>query len=309
MATQDEAFSESTVISDPTFRIITTLKHTLFNEHDLHGSESESDDIISQYRDLNSQLIRLHERRLRDAAQACLWPQVAQRLENSGPPLKEGEQRDLEQQNIDLEQALDEALRAQNVAPPALGHIRDLRVRILVDRAGSVAVEHAPMGESKPLSTLAASISLFPRSLPRPPSPPPSEPLCMVTLDTHPTALTLFTRHKTTHRTPYNLSRSRGTPALTPTTPPTQREVLLYDAAGNVTEASFSAVYFFRPRDGDGGWVTPRGGMASVTRTWAMEKGMCVEGLVAVEELRDGELVWLSNAVRGFFLGRVCIST
>lgn len=50
-------------------------------------------------------------------------------------------------------------------------------------------------------------------------------------------------------------------------------------------------------------WVTPplsSGGNAGVTRRYALEHGFCIEQVVRVEDLVDGEECWLSNGVRGF---------
>ena len=69
-------------------------------------------------------------------------------------------------------------------------------------------------------------------------------------------------------------------------------------------EGTFTTPYFFR----DGKWVTPAercGGNLGTTRRWALETGLCVEGIVRAEEVKDGELVWLSNGVRGWGWGKV----
>lgn len=41
------------------------------------------------------------------------------------------------------------------------------------------------------------------------------------------------------------------------------------------------------------------------TRRWALERGLCVEGRVDRGSVRWGEVVWLSNGVRGWGWGRV----
>lgn len=67
-------------------------------------------------------------------------------------------------------------------------------------------------------------------------------------------------------------------------------------------EGTLTTPYFFRC----GSWVTPKatsGGNIGTTRRWALENGLCVEAIVKAEDLIDGELVWLSNGVRGFGLG------
>ncbi|KAF2203163.1 hypothetical protein GQ43DRAFT_390586 [Delitschia confertaspora ATCC 74209] len=47
------------------------------------------------------------------------------------------------------------------------------------------------------------------------------------------------------------------------------------------------------------------GGQRGTTRRWALWRGMCMEEPVRVETVRVGELMWVSNGVRGFGLGRV----
>ncbi|KAK3071512.1 Aminodeoxychorismate lyase [Teratosphaeriaceae sp. CCFEE 6253] len=104
------------------------------------------------------------------------------------------------------------------------------------------------------------------------------------------------TKHKTSDRAVYERARaSAGITDFKQT-----KEVLLYDHQGAVLDASICTPYFFR----DGRWITPRtehGGQQGTTRRWALEQGFCVEGTVKKEDLRAGEVVWLSNAVRGYF--------
>ena len=73
---------------------------------------------------------------------------------------------------------------------------------------------------------------------------------------------------------------------------------------GEVMEGTLTTPYFWR----EGGWVTPRegcGGNRGTTRRWALERGVAVEGTIRAEDVRAGEVVWLSNGVRGFGWGRV----
>ncbi|KIY03300.1 uncharacterized protein Z520_01767 [Fonsecaea multimorphosa CBS 102226] len=315
------------IISGQHFRIITTLKHTLFNAQDA-DSDSDSADayaLIRRWKDIRANLFALHRRRLREAAEAVGWADVATRLAASpadgaiASGQVNGESLLMPEvaNPISLEQLVeDAAARSQTTAGPSFqgpkaGYLRDLRVRVLMSRAGEVTVECTAMGEDRPLSTLTRLVDMY-ASCPFTPTvagqveqaaiaalPPP----CQVTIDAQPTHTSLFTRHKTNHRRPYDDARARA--ELLPTTPPTAREVLLSNTEGQVTEASLSAVYFFR----NGTWRTPRsddgGAMLSVTRLYALEAGWCDEGTVLVREVEDGEVVWLSNAVRGFFPGVV----
>jgi branched-subunit amino acid aminotransferase/4-amino-4-deoxychorismate lyase len=71
-------------------------------------------------------------------------------------------------------------------------------------------------------------------------------------------------------------------------------------------EASLCTMYFYR----HGTWVVPAyesGGMVSATKLWAIDSGFCAERPIKLDEVEDGETVWLSNALRGFFLGKISI--
>lgn len=69
-------------------------------------------------------------------------------------------------------------------------------------------------------------------------------------------------------------------------------------------EGTLTTPYFFR----DGRWITPAeecGGNRGTTRRWALDAGLCEEGVLRRESVREGEVVWLSNGVRGFGWGVV----
>jgi len=88
---------------------------------------------------------------------------------------------------------------------------------------------------------------------------------------------------------------------------PLKLRILLSKAVnqeGEITEGSITTPYFFR----NGHWITPRascGGNIGTTRRWAIQQGLCIEGVVNIEEVKVGETVWLSNGVRGFGWGVV----
>ncbi|OQV02959.1 hypothetical protein CLAIMM_08066 isoform 1 [Cladophialophora immunda] len=303
----------------PDFRIVTTLKHTLFNAEDAE-SDSATDAGIGRWKDLSKKLFALHTRRLREAAEAFGWVDVVKRLSVPATGAQASEPEDEERlspqtEPFNLERFVEDAAVATSQGGsspgPGRGFLRDLRVRVLMSRDGQLAVECTVMGADRPLSTLTRAVDMY-TSCPFAATVPgegeqrgAATPPCHVTVDAQPTRTSLFTRHKTTHRAPYDDARARaGSPPLLPTTSPTAREVLLSNAAGQVTEASLSAVYFLR----GGAWLTPRsdcGGLQSVTRLYALEAGWCDEGIVPVHEVAEGEVVWLSNAVRGFFPGVV----
>lgn len=69
-------------------------------------------------------------------------------------------------------------------------------------------------------------------------------------------------------------------------------------------EGTLTTPYFFR----EGRWITPAegcGGNRGTTRRWALDAGLCEEGVLRRESVREGEVVWLSNGVRGFGWGIV----
>jgi branched-subunit amino acid aminotransferase/4-amino-4-deoxychorismate lyase len=123
-------------------------------------------------------------------------------------------------------------------------------------------------------------------------------------MDTRSTSTSIFTTHKTTYRKPYDEARARRGVVASDNAYPD--EVLMYNPDGYVTEGSISTVYFWR----DGRWVTPAkecGGNLGVKRQEALEKGFCAEGMVKKESVEGGEIVWLSNAVRGFWMAEVVL--
>ena len=121
------------------------------------------------------------------------------------------------------------------------------------------------------------------------------------------TTPSLFTSHKTTNRAQYDQVRS-----LIPATSnhsDEQRstrfaEILLINRNAEIMEGSITTPYFFRA----GEWITPRaqcGGNLGTTRRYALEAGLCKEGIVTRESVQRGEKVVLSNGVRGFGWGYV----
>ncbi|KAK6512183.1 hypothetical protein TWF481_001074 [Arthrobotrys musiformis] len=173
------------------------------------------------------------------------------------------------------------------------------RLRIVISPSGILSAEANPI-PSIPLS------SLFPTSLT-----PPSITPWSVHLDTIPTPPTDLTRYKTTSRTHYNDARTRA--SITTFTEP--KEVILWSPEGWIMEGSITNVYFYREEQG--GWITPstpmddltarkgKGGTAGTVRRWLIEKGMVRVGDLKKDEVVLGEVVWLSNGVKGLVLGRI----
>ena len=125
--------------------------------------------------------------------------------------------------------------------------------------------------------------------------------ICRVFVDRQPTLPSALTTHKTNSRRQYEEARSRS---KIEHMAPTEGEVLLFNEDREVMEASTCTPYFEK----DGVWMTPAlssGGNAGVSRRMAVEAGLCVERIVHIDDLSDGETIWLSNAVRGFIRGRL----
>ena len=130
----------------------------------------------------------------------------------------------------------------------------------------------------------------------------PDEVAWTVCLDCQPTMIGAETMYKTWDRRCYDRARASAGIA----TCLEQREVLLYNEDGEVMDASITTPYFFR----NGRWTTPRadsGGQQGTTRRWALERDLCVEGIISTKDLQDGEVIWLSNAVRGCSRARFVI--
>lgn len=170
-----------------------------------------------------------------------------------------------------------------------------LRIKMRSYSTGRKSIEFFPVPRI-PLTTL------FPSTLDLSQH---SEPVTWtVVLDTQPTPATDETRFKTSERECYNRARV----AAGITTPATPKEVLLYTADGKILDGSITTPYFFRGDE----WVTPSaqcGGQLGTTRRWSLEKGLAVEGIVSTDDLVDGEVLWLSNGVRGFFRARFVAQT
>ena len=116
---------------------------------------------------------------------------------------------------------------------------------------------------------------------------------------------TLFTKHKTTSRAQYDDARSQVTPLIKQSEGKSTSlpiEVLLCNNAGVIMEGSITTPYFNR----DGYWITPSaecGGNLGTTRQYALDNGLCREGIVERSTVKVGEMVVLSNGVRGFGWG------
>lgn len=187
--------------------------------------------------------------------------------------------------------------------PECLLHLDGLEQRILdelrasaenseqpIVRRGKVSVWSDGRSDVSLVPVASAESLLFPRSFDE-----YQNPAWTVILDTQPTEASLYTEIKTSHRIDYD--RARQDAELTPGS---TTEVLLYNSAGEILDGSITTAYFYR----NGKWITPHaGGLEGLTRRFALERGLCSLSHSAVlkESLSGGEIVWLSNAFRGFF--------
>lgn len=134
------------------------------------------------------------------------------------------------------------------------------------------------------------------------------EGVTKVFVDTQPSLTGFFTTYKTNLRTIYDQARDRFKEVLASGV---KAEVLIISHDDEVLEGSLTSVYFFRNRR----WVTPLVGTGSLnwkghkgtTRRWALERGLCFEETVLKGSVSEGEMVWLSNGARGFWLGQVSV--
>lgn len=148
-----------------------------------------------------------------------------------------------------------------------------LRLRILVDRNGSITFEKSP-------TPPRALENLFPVRLPPPDEPlapgdPRLSPPFTVVLDKDITSRSEFTHFKTTKRAMYDAARQRA--RITPTD---DKEVLIINEEDqSIMEGSTTTPYFWR----NGRWVTPpvpsrfswtdgSGGQDGTSRRWALER-------------------------------------
>ena len=167
-----------------------------------------------------------------------------------------------------------------------------LQVRILLSRSAKLSVSYTSI-PPVPFEVL------YPSSLPIHPLNPPTWVFYVASSVTAPS---LFTKHKTTFRRAYDEARA-DLPAP-PDDAGTTAEVLLYNERDEIMEGSITTPYFWR----DGGWVTPCercGGNVGTSRRLALGRKVAREGIVRKQDLRVGEVVWCSNAVRGFGWGYV----
>jgi branched-subunit amino acid aminotransferase/4-amino-4-deoxychorismate lyase len=218
-------------------------------------------------------LLRYHKDRLLKAAIAFRWQSAIDFL-----------QRDLHHFTHTLDSFIPDRTKAW-------------RLRIVVDSEGRCTVDVHPAAPC-PAQTLFIPDSFKEHTLLNSSFP------WRLYVDPQRTVPSPFTTHKTTARELYTAARER----VGIKSPQDPAEVLLVNIEGDITEGSITTPYFRRriPPSAHGvheHWVTPAlisGGNAGTTRRYALDHQFCVEQVIRVEELVDGEECWLSNAVRGF---------
>ena len=151
--------------------------------------------------------------------------------------------------------------RAADALPP-----RRHRVRLLLDESGEVAIESVPLAAG-PRRRWKIAVARQP-----------------VDRDDR------YLYHKTTHRAVYERARADF---------PHHDDVILWNAEGQVTEATIANVVVRR----GGALLTPpvsSGLLAGTYRAEMLAQGRIREAVVALEELREAEAVYLINSVRGW---------
>jgi 4-amino-4-deoxychorismate lyase len=176
-----------------------------------------------------------------------------------------------------------------------------LKVRIAITEPGTIKTQ---VTEVPPLPYEV----LYPAKFPRPED--IQQPgVASIVLDSVPLAISVFTYHKTSERIGYDDARRRMAelPAIKKALSDSRAtEVIVFNLRGDITEGSHTNVYFWR----DNGWVTPHvgpdhGGLAGTARQHALGQGLCGEAIVRKESISIGDIVLISNGVRGFVPGIV----
>lgn len=164
-----------------------------------------------------------------------------------------------------------------------------LRVKLRRYNTGRMTIEIGTTARL-PLTTLFPSDLYFADGI----AGPETEWRCY--RDSQPSEANEATMFKTSDRWAY--TRAREDAGIESLIAP--KEVLLWTQQGKVLDGSINTPYFFR----GGRWVTQANewaGLQGTTRRWALEQGVAVEDEVLINSVRNGETVWFSNAVKGFF--------
>ncbi len=144
-------------------------------------------------------------------------------------------------------------------------------IRLLVGQNGDITLEHTPLDPEKL-------------------TPPPGQ--WQVILAPSPIDCNdVFLYHKTTQRRVYENARQ---------TKSGYNDVLLYNDTGQLTESTIANIAIRRDRQ----LITPpiSCGLLNGTRRAAMlQRGELTEGIITIEELKEGDEIYLLNSVRGIW--------
>ena len=227
-------------------------------------------------------ILPYHQARVLAAADDFGWKEDQKLLKGSGGL-------------VHLKTALDRHIKS-NISGNPPGGERCYKVRVLLSSDGRLAISSEEV-QAVPVDYL------FPSSLQLPTH---IGTLLTWRIYVSPirTVPSLYTKHKTTHRPMYNEAR-KHIPLLDERSDAAMNaEILMVNENDEIMEGSITTPYFQR----SGLWVTPSsscGGNLGTTRRWALENGLSIEGTVMRVDVKVGELVWLSNAVKGWGLGTV----
>lgn len=220
-------------------------------------------------------MLRYHQERMVEAAQALMWPATSM-IRISG-------ETGIRYLDTTLKNHVSRTYRNENP-----NHL-SLRIRITMNDLGDLDITSAPCAP-------VVNFTPFPTDLttciPRMPQ------LWKIQLGYEPILPSNYTKFKTTHRAHYDAARAHLTPDQL------NVEVLIFNQNNELMEGTLSTPYLFRGNK----WITPAhtcGGNTGTTRRWALENGICDLGVIKREGIKHGELVWLSNGVRGFGWGVV----
>ncbi len=139
-----------------------------------------------------------------------------------------------------------------------------LRVRLLVSRDGNSEIQTFPIGGAQ---ASAPAVAITPKPV---------------------DSQNVFLFHKTTHREVYAAAKADF---------PDCDDVILWNEKGEITESSMANVVIRK----DGKLITPPvecGLLAGTFRAHLLKSGEIEEGIVALDDLKRAEAVWLINSVR-----------
>lgn len=238
-------------------------------------------------------LLPFHRDRLVDAATAFGWTDAAASLQ--GPEgLASFSKLIKTRKSVWVQENDPHAPVKVRPLRPSWSLLTICKVRPVLSRDGTIAVTFTPE-PPRDVHAMFSNGSAHPDTLQS------NVKLTTVHLDTAATAASMLTRHKTTSRDHYLDARERAGLGRDYSS---KDDVILFNEHDQTTETSISNIAFWR----DGQWITPRvecGGLPGVMRRWLVEQGHWTEGVILKQDVRPGEIVLLSNGLKGCYPGRV----